>query len=73
MTPAERVILRVLAEEYRRHGPRVPGSLGPYGRAGRRLNIDPYRVWDVEETCVRIMPEGGSGVAQAEVIEATLA
>lgn len=48
MTPAERLILRVLAEEYERQGNDPAGTLGPYGRAGDRLGLRASRVAYVE-------------------------
>lgn len=76
MTPAERVILRTLADEYRL-GNRPNCALGPYGRTGRRLGVTAYRVWKLEEAVAAwphaLHPRLWGGVDQAAAIEARLA
>lgn len=51
MTPAERLILRVVREEQAHPERRDtdPQGYGPYGRAGRRLGIKAWRAWDVSD------------------------
>lgn len=50
MTTAERVILRVLMEEYR--APNAHNEWGPYGRSARRLGMKAFDVAMVEERVV---------------------
>lgn len=49
MTPAERLVLRVLMEEYRTES---NGEYGPWGRAGRRLGMHAYDVAMIEDRVV---------------------
>lgn len=46
MTPSERVILRVLLDEYVDPSDE-PEGFGPYGRAGHRLGVPSSRVAEV--------------------------
>lgn len=80
MTPAERVILRVLAEEYRRpSADRQPGGLGQYGRTRVRCGTTAYRVAEIERHhvpwahCDRALAEDWTPAQQAAAIEARLA
>ena len=71
MTAAERVILRVLADEYRQ--PRQPGELGPYGRARVRCGTTAYQVAEIERHHVPWPTDGWTAAQQADAIEAKLA
>lgn len=51
MTSAERVILRVLLDEYE-NKPEVRGQFGPYGRTMLRTGVEASRVAEVEHTIV---------------------